>query len=102
MVYIFYAYFNFDKNYNIDNFRSQMDIYYHKYEKIKLIIDLEDREVGLSDLTKFKQLKRIFDDDQLGVEKLVDTNIICKNGFKKKIIKGFIKIIPTKRPVNFY
>jgi hypothetical protein len=99
MTVIFNAYFSFKIGYNEDMFRNEIIKLYKDKEKIRLIIDLENRDIGLSNLGDFKKIKKIFDD--LGVEKLLETIIICKDGIKKNIIKGFMKIVPTKRPVKF-
>jgi hypothetical protein len=96
---IYNAYFNFKIGYEEEMFRSEISKLYNEKDKIRLIIDLENRDIGLNNINDFKKIKKVFDD--LGIEKLEETIIICKNGFKKKIIKGFMKIVPTKRPVKF-
>lgn len=103
MVFIFNAYFDFEKNDNIKLFEEKITEYYSFHKKIRLIIDLGNKEIGMKDLPLFKKLKIIFDDDNLGVEKLLETIVICKEGFKRTIIKKFLKIpgFKPKRPVKF-
>jgi hypothetical protein len=98
----FNAYFYISPDYDINVFRKEMEKHYNSHEKVRLIMDLEDREIGLDSFSDFKRLKKVFDEDDLGVEKLIETIVICKNGFKKRIIQRFIKLIPTKREVFFY
>ena len=102
MVKIFNAYFNFGGSYNLENFEKEVTDAYYSHERIGMIIDLENRSIGMSNLSDFKKLKKLFEEDNLGVEKLEETIVLCKDGFKKTIIKKFIKMIPTKRPVIFY
>jgi len=102
MVKIFNAYFNFGGDYNLDNFEKDVTDVYYAHDKIRMIIDLDKKSISMSNLGDFKKLKRLFDEDNLGVENLEETIVICKDGFKKTIIKKFIQMIPTKRPVKFY
>lgn len=102
MEYEFNAYFDISQGYDVETFRKEMEELYNTYPKVRLIMDLEKRDISMSSLNEFKKLKRIFDDDQLGVEKLIETIVLCKDGIKKSIVKHFIKLIPTKRPVHFY
>ena len=73
-----------------------MKRHYREKERIRLIMDLDGQDVTFD---AFKKLKKVFDD--LGVEKLEETCVICKDGIKKTLIRQFIKLIPTKRPVIF-
>ena len=102
MTDVFNAYFNFSGSYDLENFEKDVEKVYNENEMIRMIIDLENRDINMSSLNDFKKLKKIFDDDNLGVEKLLETIVICKDGIKKKLIQGFLKIIPTKRPVKIY
>lgn len=79
-----------------DYFRKRIAECYRDKEKIRMIIDVENKNVSLS---AFLKLKKVF--DELGVEKLLETCVLCKDGLKKKLISGFISKIPTKRPVKF-
>lgn len=102
MVNVYNAYFNFSGSYNLENFEKDVEKVYNENEMIRMVIDLENRDISMSSLSDFKKLKNIFDDDNLGVEKLLETIVICKDGIKKRLIQGFIKLIPTKRPVKIY
>lgn len=102
MIKIFNAYFNFSEGYDLKNFEKDVTDAYNSHERIRMIIDLENRSIGMNNLSEFKKLKKLFDEDNLGVEKLEETIVLCKDGLKKTIIKKFIKMIPTKRPVNFF
>lgn len=103
MVYIFNAYFDFENNDNIDLFEKKITDYYQKYKQIRLIIDLGDRNISMKDLPLFKKLKIIFDDKHLGVENLLETIVICKEGFKRSIVKNFLNLpgFRPKRDVKF-
>ena len=98
----FNAYFYISPDYDIDVFRNEMEKYYNDHKKVRLIMDLEDREINIDSFGDFKRLKKVFDEDDLGVENLIETIVLCKNGFKKRVIQRFIKLIPTKREVYFY
>lgn len=104
MVYIYNAYFNFETNNNIDLFKEKIEEYYFSYEKIRLIIDLGKKDIGMQQLPLFKKMKVIFDEDQLGVENLLETIVICKGGIRRKIIKTFLSIpgFRPKREVKFF
>lgn len=95
MVKIDNIYFHISEE-DYQQFRDTIEECYQKRDKIRMIIDLEGKEVSLR---AFKKIKKVFDD--LGVEKLEETCVLCKDGIKKKLIKGFIKMIPTKRDVKF-
>ena len=88
-------YFNISED-DYEFFRDSIAKCYLERERIRMIIDLEGKEVSLR---AFKKIKKVFDD--LGVEKLEETCVLCKDGIKKTLIKQFIKLIPTKRPVKF-
>lgn len=90
------VYYNIDKNYDSEKFKNDIKEYYDTRERIRLIMDLEGKDISFD---AFKKLKKVF--DELGVEKLEETIVLCKDGFKKTLIKKFISIIPTKRPVKF-
>jgi len=95
MVKIDNVYFHISEE-DYQEFRNAIEKYYKERERIRMIIDLEGRDVSLR---AFKKIKKVFDD--FGVEKLEETCVLCKDGIKKKLIKSFIKLIPTKRPVKF-
>jgi hypothetical protein len=95
MVKIDNIYFNISED-DYQLFRDTIDECYKDRERIRMIMDLEGKEVSLR---AFKKIKKVFDD--LGVEKLEETCVLCKDGIKKNLIKRFIKLIPTKRPVKF-
>lgn len=98
----FNAYFYISPDYDINDFRKEMEIHYNNHKHVRLIMDLENRDINLDSFNDFKKLKKVFEDDDLGVENLIETIVICKDGFKKRVIQRFIKLIPTKRPVSFY
>jgi hypothetical protein len=102
MINIFNAYFDFSGNFKFEDFKREFLIYYNdeKNDKIVLIIDLENRNIGLSDLFNFIKIRKFF--DRLGVEKLQKTIVCCKDGKKKDIIKSFLKKYPPEREVLFY
>lgn len=95
MVKIDNIYFCISEN-DYEYFRNRIAECYRERERIRMIIDLENKEVSFN---AFKKLKKVFDD--LGVEKLEETCVLCQDGFKKNLIKNFIKLIPTKRDVKF-
>ena len=64
----FNAYFYISPDYDIKFFREQMEIHYKNHKRVRLIMDLEDREINLDSFSDFKRLKKVFDEDDLGVE----------------------------------
>lgn len=88
-------YFNVSEE-DYEFFRNKIAECYQEREKIRMIIDVENKNVSFS---AFLKLKKVF--DELGVEKLVETCVLCKDGIKKTLISTFISKIPTKRPVKF-
>ncbi len=89
-------YFNIGSDCDTNALRLDILKAYNDYERIRMIYDLNDKKVSFDAM---KKIKRIFDD--IGVEKLEETCIICKDGFKKTLIKNFLKLVKTKRPVRF-
>lgn len=96
-MYIENMYFNIDKNYDPNKLKQEILEGYEKYEKVRLIYDLNNKNVDKNAMLK---IKKIFDD--IGVEKLFETCIYgCKGSIKLSLIKTFLKFIKTKRPVRF-
>lgn len=104
MEYIFNAYFNIGADYDIDTFREELEKYYKEYSKVRLIIDLDGKEITMKHAPVFKKFKQIFDEKDLGIENLLETIVICEKGFKRTVIKGFLSIpgFRPKRPVHFF
>jgi hypothetical protein len=101
MVKIDNIYFNVgEEDYQI--FRDTVEKCYKDRERVRLIMDLEGKKVKLS---SFMKLKKVF--DELGVEKLEETCVLCDDGWKKTIIKSFMGAMKKvnenfpKRPVKF-
>ena len=99
MVHIDNIYFNVGEE-DYEMFRNTIEKCYsdENIERMRLIMDLEGKSVSLS---SFRKLKKVF--DELGVEKLEETCVMCDDGFKKTLIKKFLKMFTTgkfpKRPV---
>ena len=89
-------YYNIGGDYDTNIFKQEILILYKEREKIRLIFDLDGQSINM---TAMKNLKKVFKD--IGVSGLEETCIIVKNGFKKTLIKNFLKIIKTERPVKF-
>ena len=89
-------YYNIGEDYDPDAFKKEMLEAYSKHDKIRLIFDLEGKKINMKAMTK---IKKIF--EEIGVEHLEETCIIAKDGFKKTLIKNFLKIVKTKKPVKF-
>ena len=96
MVEVENIYYNIGEDYNPTDFKKEILEAYSKYDKIRLIFDLEGKKINIKSMSK---LKKIF--EEIGVEKLEETCIIARDGFKKTLIKNFLKIVKTKKPVNF-
>jgi len=89
-------YFNIGEECDIALLKKEVLLAYSKYEKIRMIYDLDGKNVSMKAML---QLKKVFED--IGVEKLEETCIVCKDGFKKTLIKNFLKLVKTERPVRF-
>lgn len=89
-------YFNIGSDYNIEDLKKEILEAYAKYDKIRMIYDLNGKNVSMASMLK---LKKIF--EEIGVEHLEETCIICKDGIKKTLIKKFLKLVKTERPVRF-
>ena len=89
-------YFNIGGDYNTETLKKEILEGYSKYEKIRMIYDLNDKNVSMKAMLK---LKKVF--EEIGVEHLEETCIICKDGIKKTLIKNFLKLVKTERPVRF-
>lgn len=89
-------YFNIGCGFDSTKVRKEIVNAYTVHNRIRIIIDLAGAKVELGEMKRFK---KIF--DELGVDKLEETCVICKDPFKRKLINSFLKIIPTKRPVRF-
>ena len=89
-------YYNIGEEVDINTFKDEIINYYKEKERIRLIFDLDGKSVSISAM---KKIKKVFED--VGVSGLQETCIIAKNGFKKTLIKKFLKIVKTQRPVKF-
>jgi hypothetical protein len=89
-------YFNIGGDYSTETLKEEILEGYSKYEKIRMIYDLNDKNVSMKAMLK---LKKVF--EEIGVEHLEETCIICKDGIKKTLIKNFLKLVKTERPVRF-
>lgn len=89
-------YFNIGEECDIEALKKEVLAAYDKYEKIRMIYDLDGKNVSMKAMMS---LKRVFED--IGVEKLEETCIVCQEGFKKTLIKNFLKLVKTERPVRF-
>tara|TARA_R110001599_G_scaffold92477_1_gene242074 strand:+ start:83 stop:379 length:297 start_codon:yes stop_codon:yes gene_type:complete len=89
-------YFNIGGDYSTETLKKEILEGYAKYEKIRMIYDLNDKNVSMKAMLK---LKKVF--EEIGVEHLEETCIICKDGLKKTLIKNFLKLVRTERPVRF-
>ena len=96
MVHIDNIYYNIGDDYEVSVFKQEILKYYEEKEKIRLIFDLDGKSVSMSSM---KKIKKVF--EEIGVDGLEETCIIAKNGFKKTLIKNFLKIVKTERPVKF-
>lgn len=89
-------YFNIGADYSTEQLKEEVLAAYAKYDKIRMIYDLDGKNVSMSAMLK---LKKVFED--IGVEHLEETCIICKDGIKKTLIKKFLTLVKTERPVKF-
>ena len=89
-------YFNIGEEYSTELLKEEVLAAYCKYDKIRMIYDLNGKNISMSGMLK---LKKVF--EEIGVDHLEETCIICKDGIKKTLIKNFLKLIKTERPVKF-
>lgn len=89
-------YYNIGEDYDTDVFKQEILKLYQEREKIRLIFDLDGQNINM---TAMKKLKNVF--KEIGVSGLEETCVIVKSGFKKTLIKNFLKIVKTERPVKF-
>ena len=96
MVHIDNIYYNIGEEVDLTVFKEEILKLYKERERIRLIFDLEGKNINMK---KMKELKKIF--TEIGVSGLEETCIIVKSGFKKTLIRNFLKIVKTERPVKF-
>ena len=89
-------YYNIGEDYDTEVFKQEILTLYQEREKIRLIFDLDGQNINMAAM---KGLKKVF--KEIGVSGLEETCIIVKPGFKKTLIKNFLKIVKTERPVKF-
>ena len=89
-------YFNIGSDYSTEQLKEEVLAAYSKYDKIRMIYDLDGQNVSMSAMLK---LKKVF--EEIGVEHLEETCIVCKDGIKKTLIKKFLTLVKTERPVRF-
>ena len=89
-------YYNIGEDYDTEVFKQEILTLYQEREKIRLIFDLDGKNINMAAM---KGLKKVF--KEIGVSGLEETCIIVKSGFKKTLIKNFLKIVKTERPVKF-
>ena len=89
-------YYNIGEEYDINNFKKEMLKYYEERERVRLIFDLAGKSISMGPM---KKLKKVF--EEIGVKKLEETCIIVKKGFKLLLVKQFLKLVKTERPVKF-
>lgn len=89
-------YYNIGENYDADVFKQEILKLYQEREKIRLIFDLDGQSINIAAM---KKIKKVF--KEIGVSGLEETCIIVKPGFKKTLIKNFLKIVKTEKPVKF-
>ena len=90
-------YFNVGEDYPPEKVREKIIFAYNTYPKIRMIFDLDN--VNISGITAMKKIKKIF--EELGVQKLVETCVVAKDGFKLMLVKQFLRLVKTERPVRF-
>lgn len=93
---VFNLYFNIGENYDIALLEKEILKAYEENDRVRMIYDLTNKSVSMSAMLK---LKKLF--EKIGVEHLEETCIICKDGLKKTLIKKFLKLVKTERPVKF-
>lgn len=92
------VYYNIGEDYSIEQFKKEILEEYATKEKIRLIFDLDGKKISMGPM---KKLKKVF--EEIGVEKLEETCILAGNkGIKLTLIKQFLKLVKTKKPVKFY
>ena len=89
-------YFNIGEEYSTEKLKGEILEAYSKYDKIRMIYDLDNQNVSMKAMMN---LKKVF--EEIGVEHLEETCIVCKDGIKKTLIKNFLKLVKTERPVRF-
>jgi hypothetical protein len=90
-------YFNIGENYPVEKVREKILFGYENYSKVRMIFDLDG--VSITNMSSMKKVKKIF--EELGVEKLLETCIVSKEGVKTWIVKKFLSMQKTERPVRF-
>lgn len=91
------VYFNIDENYPPDELKKRVSEAYASHTKIRMIFDLDG--VRVSNIGAMKKVKKVF--EEIGVEKLLETCVYSKEKYKLMLVKQFLKLIKTERPVRF-
>jgi len=89
-------YFKIDSEYPPEELKKKVLDAYRDNDKVRMIFDLDDVNIKMEAM---KKVKKIF--EEVGVEKLVETCICSKEKFKMMLVKQFLRLIKTERPVRF-
>ena len=90
-------YFNIDENYPPEELKKKVVYAYDNYPKVRMIFDLDG--VKVSNISCMNKVKKVF--EEIGVEKLVETCIYSKEKYKLMLVKQFLKMIKSERPIRF-
>ena len=90
-------YFNIDENYPPEELKEKVLYAYEHYPKVRMIFDLDG--VKVSNIGCMKKVKKVF--EEIGVEKLVETCVYSKEKYKLMLVKQFLKLVKTERPVRY-
>ena len=89
-------YYNIGDNYSVEKFKEEILKLYRERERIRLIFDLKGQNISMGPM---KKLKKVF--EEIGVSKLEETCILADKSFKLTLVKTFLKMVKTQRPVRF-
>lgn len=90
-------YFNVGEDYSPDDLEKKVVAAYEEHDHIRMVFNLD--KVNVSSIKPMLKVKKVF--ERIGVKKLVETCVYSSESRKLMLVKTFLKMMRTERPVRF-
>lgn len=90
-------YFNVGEDYSPDGLEKKVIAAYNAHDHIRMIFNLD--KVNVTSIKPMLKVKKVF--KRIGVKKLVETCVYSSESRKLILVKTFLKMFDTERPVRF-